>query len=101
VADLGTYPTVVPYLLYEDVAAAISWLEDAFGFGERLRLAGDVDAHAARARSSGASILREPADEPYGHRRYDVEDLAGHVWSFSQPVREVPPEDWGATPRAR
>ena len=29
---------IVPYLLYEDVAAAIEWLGDAFGFEEVLRV---------------------------------------------------------------
>ena len=28
---------VTPYLLYEDVGAAIAWLEEAFGFREELR----------------------------------------------------------------
>lgn len=32
--------TVVPILVYEDVAAAVDWLCDAFGFTERLRAAG-------------------------------------------------------------
>jgi PhnB protein len=136
------YPTVTPYLLYEDVDAALVWLRDAFGFRERLRFADDdgtvshaemaigedgllmlghpgpdyrdprragggtalvhvlvddVDAHAERARAAGARILREPEDQAYGHRRYDVEDLAGHTWSFSQHVRDVAPGDWGAT----
>src|SRR5260370_3027079 len=31
--------TVVPILIYEDVAKAISWLNGAFGFIERLRAA--------------------------------------------------------------
>ena len=31
--------TVTPYLLYEDVAAAIDWLSRAFGFEEQLRFA--------------------------------------------------------------
>jgi PhnB protein len=136
------YPRVTPYLLYEDVPAALTWLAEAFGFRERLRLAtedgtvnhaemtiegdgvlmlghpgpeyrdpqrsgvstalvhvmvDDVDAHAARARAAGATFLREPQDEPYGDRRYDVQDLAGHTWSFAQQLREVPPEEWGAT----
>jgi PhnB protein len=135
------YPRVTPYLLYEDVSAALAWLAEAFGFRERLRLPAedgtvthaemtigddgvlmlghpgpdyrdprhgstatalvhvmvdDVDAHAERARAAGATILREPQDEPYGDRRYDVQDLAGHTWSFAQQQREVPPEEWGA-----
>ena len=133
--------TVTPYLLYEDVAAAIEWLGRAFGFEERLRFtdeAGvvthaevtlgdgevflghpgpefrspkelgafthlvhvyveDVDAHHARAVEAGAPILGELEDTPYGDRRYDTEDLEGHRWSFAQLLREVPPEEWGAT----
>jgi len=133
--------TVTPYLLYEDVAAAIDWLCGAFGFEERLRFADnggivthaeltlgggevflghpgpdyrsprelgafthlvhvyvdDVDAHCARAVEAGAPVLGELKDTPYGDRRYDTEDLEGHRWSFAQAVREVAPEDWGAT----
>jgi hypothetical protein len=29
-------------------------------------------------------------------RRYDVEDLAGHLWSFAEQLRDVPAEGWGA-----
>lgn len=134
-------PRVIPYLLYEDVAAALDWLARAYGFRERLRYAGedgtvnhaemtvgsdaaimlgwpgpdyrnpkrsraasvlihvvvdDVDAHHARAREAGAVILREPADEAYGDRRYDAEDPEGHRWSFAQPIRDVAPQDRGA-----
>lgn len=131
---------IVPYLLYEDVAAAIEWLGDAFGFEEVLRVTAaagdvnhaelrlgeesvflgdpggdyrgptrlgartaqvhvyvdDVDAHFERAREAGATILAEPADQAYGDRRYDAEDLEGHAWSFAQHVRDVSPADWGA-----
>jgi len=42
-----------------------------------------VDEHAARARAAGATILREPTDEPYG-RSYNAADLEGHRWMFMQ-----------------
>lgn len=57
----------------------------------------DVDEHCRRAREAGATILAEPADQPYGDRRYDAEDPEGVRWSFAQHVREVAPEEWGAT----
>jgi uncharacterized glyoxalase superfamily protein PhnB len=41
----------------------------------------DVDAHYARARDAGATILREPEDQPFG-RLYSAEDLEGHRWMF-------------------
>lgn len=42
----------------------------------------DVDAHAARARSAGAEITREPAMTDYGSREYAARDLEGNHWSF-------------------
>jgi PhnB protein len=131
-----------PYLLYEDVGAALDWLSRAFGFRECLRFQGedgavthaemeldggevmlgwpgpdyrnprrlgqttqlvhvyveDVDAHFERAREAGAEIVSEPQDQEYGDRRYDVKDPEGHLWSFAQRVRDVTPEEWGATP---
>jgi PhnB protein len=46
----------------------------------------DRDAHLARARAEGATILGEPADEPYG-RLYRAEDLEGHRWMFIEPPK--------------
>ena len=58
----------------------------------------DVDAHYERAKAAGAEIELAPTDQPYGDRRYDAYDLEGHLWSFAVRGREVPPEEWGATP---
>jgi uncharacterized glyoxalase superfamily protein PhnB len=60
----------------------------------------DVDAHYERAKAAGAEIRQEPADQEYGDRRYDAWDPEGHLWSFAQPVRNVPAEEWGATTTA-
>jgi uncharacterized glyoxalase superfamily protein PhnB len=57
----------------------------------------DLDRHYERARSHGARILGPPADYPYGERQYIAEDFAGHVWTFSQSVADVAPEEWGGT----
>ena len=46
----------------------------------------DLDAHYDRARSAGATILREPEDPGIGQRIYSAEDLEGHRWMFGQPV---------------
>jgi uncharacterized glyoxalase superfamily protein PhnB len=56
----------------------------------------DVDGHHERARRAGANILRKPETKPWGLRQYLVEDLAGHRFEFTQFIRAVPPEDWGA-----
>ncbi|HUB75836.1 MAG TPA: VOC family protein [Solirubrobacteraceae bacterium] len=55
----------------------------------------DADAHCARARAGGATILEEPDDYPYGERQYSAQDPWGHQWTFSQTLRDVEPEEWG------
>ena len=135
---------VIPMLAYENGAAAIDWLVEAFGFEERERWADDdgtivhaeldaaggtvmlatpspdyvsprrmrelsedarkmyevpyvvdgvlvevddVDAHVARAKAAGATILSEAEDVPeFGVRHYRVEDPEGHRWMFSQDI---------------
>lgn len=57
----------------------------------------DVDALCERARDAGAEITEEPADQDYGERRFTAVDPEGHQWFFAQPIREVAPEEWGAT----
>src|SRR4029077_8650320 len=46
-----------------------------------------VDKHFERARKAGASILEEPTDTEYGHRRYRATDPEGHEWCFAQDIR--------------
>jgi uncharacterized glyoxalase superfamily protein PhnB len=133
--------TIIPYLLYADVEAALDFLARAFRLEERLRYTGaagyvnhaemrlgdgivflgdpgddyrnpkqlgqetvlihvyvdDVDEHYEHARAAGAEILEEPVDQEYGERRYAAADPEGHHWFFAQVVREVAPEEWGAT----
>lgn len=122
--------TVIPELIYPDLARAVEWLCDAFGFTERLRIGNhraqlnvgdgsivavaghsesgpsdsnhsvmvrvpDVNRHFAHSKKRGAKILRPPADYPFGERQYTTEDLAGHVWTFSESIADVAPEEWG------
>jgi uncharacterized glyoxalase superfamily protein PhnB len=56
-----------------------------------------VDALCEQARAAGATITEEPADQEYGHRRFTARDPEGHMWFFAQALREVAPEEWGAT----
>lgn len=44
----------------------------------------DVDKHFERAKKAGATILEEPQNTLYGHRRYGAKDLEGHHWYFAQ-----------------
>jgi uncharacterized glyoxalase superfamily protein PhnB len=57
----------------------------------------DARAHCAQAREQGARILMEPTDFEYGERQYSAEDPAGHVWTFSETLADVAPEEWGGT----
>jgi len=58
----------------------------------------DVDSHYERARKLGVRILHPPANFPYGERQYNAEDFAGHLWTFSQSIADVAPEEWGGEP---
>lgn len=65
--------------------------------GVRFRILQDVDAHCARARAAGATILREPETFFFGDRSYDAADHEGHVWSFNQRIADAvgpPPPGW-------
>jgi uncharacterized glyoxalase superfamily protein PhnB len=55
----------------------------------------DVDAHHRHAAAEDAEILSDPADQPFGERQYTARDLGGHLWTFTQSVRDVDPEEWG------
>jgi uncharacterized glyoxalase superfamily protein PhnB len=56
----------------------------------------DVDDHHDRACAHGARILLPPETYAFGERQYSVEDFAGGLWTFSQSVADVAPEEWGA-----
>lgn len=60
----------------------------------------DVQAHYQRAQAEGAVIFEELNETVYGERQYVALDLDGHRWLFSQHVRDLAPQDWGATPAA-
>ena len=57
----------------------------------------DADAHCAHARAHGAKIVDEPADHDYGaeywtDRSYGAVDLEGHMWWFTQRLRDPAPK---------
>jgi uncharacterized glyoxalase superfamily protein PhnB len=80
--------TVVPVLIYEDVGKAIDWLCGAFGFTERLRVAGrsGIVSHAQLAVAEGAIMLgrqggnfRSPrAEEVTQYVHVSVPDVDAH-----------------------
>jgi PhnB protein len=46
----------------------------------------DVDAVFSRAAAAGATIEREPADQPYGLRAMTLRDPFGHRWMVATPI---------------
>jgi PhnB protein len=44
-----------------------------------------IDEHFERAKKSGAQIIQELGDTPFGQRRYGAEDPEGHQWFFGAP----------------
>jgi len=66
---------------------ASKWLDVPYVIDGVLIYVNDIDDHYEHAKSAGATILREPKDEPYG-RLYNAGDLEGHRWMFMQaPTR--------------
>jgi uncharacterized glyoxalase superfamily protein PhnB len=142
------WPRISVGLYCRDAAAMIDWLCRAFGFEERLRVAGedgriahseltygdgvimvgeerrgaaqrfgvdatsplsvggantqglmvyvdDLDEHCERARAAGARIADAPKLHDYGEeywadRSYGAIDPEGHLWWFTQRIRNPP-----------
>jgi uncharacterized glyoxalase superfamily protein PhnB len=61
-----------------------------------VELKSGLDAHCERARAAGGKIIDNPKDQFHGDRTYRVVDPQGHIWSFSQRLREVSDEEMEA-----
>ena len=48
-----------------------------------------------RALAHGAEALAGPTDMPYGERQCSFRDPGGHLWTLTETVEDVLPEDWG------
>jgi len=67
----------------ETCVAARKWSSVPWVIDGLLVHVDDVDAHFARAKAAGATMLSKVEDQPYG-KLYRVEDLEGHRWMFLQ-----------------
>jgi PhnB protein len=58
-------PRITPYLYYEDVANALTWLAGAFGFKERMRMPGPDGSimHAEMELSDGVVMMGRPGPD--------------------------------------
>jgi uncharacterized glyoxalase superfamily protein PhnB len=75
-------PRITPYLLYEDVGTAIDWLARAFGFRERMRLAGanGAIAHAEMQRDDGVIMMGHPGPQYRNPKRLGQVTQTVHVY---------------------
>lgn len=58
----------------------------------------DVDAHFARAKAHGATIVSEPQDGFWGGRIYRALDHEGNRWEICQSGRDLAAERWQLPP---
>lgn len=76
-------PRVSPYLYYEDAAAALRFLADAFGFRERARVADDAGrvTHAEMTLGDGLIMLGCPGPDYRNPKRLgqQTQSLYVHV----------------------
>ena len=110
-----TTPTatgVIPYLTATDAVGALAWYTQAFGAEEQFRVVGPdgllghaefrigdavfylSDEHPALGVVSPAQ--REPEDQPHGARHGTLLDPYGHRWMLSQPIEDVPLDEYAA-----
>jgi len=53
----------------------------------------NVDQSVEQAVNAGATILRPPQDQFYGHRCANLRDPFGHLWMLAQEIEKVTPEE--------
>lgn len=86
-------------LVWSSGAIILSRIDDIEAFScDRFSIMVRIEsmaAHIARARSAGATIIREPATFPYGERQYAAVDPWRVEWHFSETIEDVAPEVWG------
>jgi uncharacterized glyoxalase superfamily protein PhnB len=76
-------PRVIPMLSYEDAPAALDWLANAFGFRERMRMAGPdgTIGHAEMEVGDGVIMLASPTPDYESPKRHRENCEAARRWS--------------------
>lgn len=93
------FPVVTPYLLYEDVAAALAWLSEAFGFRERLRVSDDdgTVGHAEmEVGADGVVMLGHPGPGYRGLASLNAVTVMIHVYVDDVDAHCVTAREHGA-----
>jgi PhnB protein len=75
-------PRITPYVLYEDVAAALDWLSAAFGFRETLRFTDDkgVVTHAEMEFEGEPIFMGHPGPEYKSPKRLGQRTQQVHIY---------------------
>ena len=75
-------PRVTPYLYYQDVAGALRFLSDAFGFRERLRMPGPdgAIAHAEMTLGDGLVMMGCPSKDYRNPKRLGATTQSLYVY---------------------
>ena len=74
--------SIFPMLAYEDGAAAIEWLTNAFGFSERMRVEENgTIGHAELELNGGVVMLATPTPEYVAPRRHREQCEQARKWS--------------------
>lgn len=75
-------PRITPYLLYEDVGAALEWLAKAFGLRERLRLEDEQGTvtHAEMFLADGVVMMGHPGPDYQSPKRLGRSTQQVHVY---------------------
>jgi len=53
----------------------------------------NVDQWVEQAAQAGATVLRPPEDQFYGHRCANLRDPFGHLWMIAQEIEKMSPEE--------
>ena len=79
-------PRITPYLLYEDVESALTWLSQAFGLRERLRFPGPEGklVHAEMELEDGVILMGWPGPDYRSPKR--LGQVTHHVYIYVNDV---------------
>ncbi len=92
-------PRITPYLNYEDVEAALAWLERAFGFKERTRMPGPDGKvlHAEMEFADGVVMLGHPGADYRNPKRLGQSTQSLYVYVDDVDKHFERARDAGAT----
>jgi catechol 2,3-dioxygenase-like lactoylglutathione lyase family enzyme len=84
--SLVLYPPGATPGITDDERRTIAEMMAKGTFGTILLATGDVDGTFARLQQSGAEVVQEPIDQPYGVRDCAFRDPAGNLLRIQKPM---------------